>query len=548
MGRTLYDIAQILESTDGADERVRHVLERLGRVCPYQQCGLLEARLGGDPRVVVVPEPSPEEQTLLTGTLVDLFDQLALAGVGPRAPATRPRGSHLAVPLIGLDEVIGVLFVRAADAEYTVEHLRSLSVVAAALAAYLTSLRARSELAELARERDEARRAAEAANRTKDEFLALVSHELKTPLSSLLAWAHTLRSATDAALRARAIDEVERSVQAQSRMIDDILDLSCIASAQLRLNVRTVEPAVLIRSIIDGFRLQAERKSVRLESSLDAAAMPLAVDPDRFRQVVSILIRNAIAFTPAGGHVEVHLDRSPGHARIRVSDGGSGISSEALPRIFDRSGPAAGAGGRAEGPLGGGLATVKDLVELHGGRVGATSEGAERGATFTIDLPRLPAVRAVPDPLPGVDGSGGRALAGVRVLVVDHDPALRESFQAVLETWGAAVTAVASAPEALAALERSELDAILFGDLAIRGESIYDLMREVTARASTLPIASISAWRDEERERELGAGFRLHLTKPVEISALVAAVADLAGRGSGRRLPGLGAGGAPDGG
>jgi signal transduction histidine kinase/CheY-like chemotaxis protein len=527
-GRTLYDIAQILESADGADKRVGRVLELLRSLVPYEQCAMLEARIGHAPHVVLEPETLPDERVALTGTLLDLFGQLVDVDTGARAPAVRLKGVHLAVPLVSLDEVIGILLVRSSAGEYTEEHLRALSVVAAKLAAYFTMLRARAELAELARERDEARRTAEAANRAKDEFLALVSHELKTPLSSILAWAHLLRSTTDdAAARDHAIDELESNVKTQAKLIDDILDLACIASAELRLNLRIVEPAGLIKATIEGLRLEAEQKSILLESDLDETAMPLVVDPDRIGQVVSILVANAIKFSPAEGRVEVRLERATGYARIQVSDSGSGISREALPHVFDRFRAARG-GTRAEGGLGVGLAIVKDLVELHGGRVRAESGGPEQGSTFTVELPREQATHA------GTAAAGERAtshlLAGIRVLFVEHDLGLRESFQSVLADYGAELTSVASVADALALLERSRPDVLLFGDLAIRGESVYELMREVAAHAFPLPAASVSAWRLEEKEREIAAGFRLHLPKPLDIDVLVDAVANLAGR------------------
>jgi signal transduction histidine kinase len=535
----LYEIAHLLESADAADQRVRRVLELLGEPVPYHQCALLEARIGHEPRVVVVPETTDEERVVLTWTLVDLFGKLVDTSGHVRPPTLRPSGAHLAVPLVGLDQVIGVLFVRSSMGEYTEEHLRTLSLVAANLAAYFTTLRARAELAERARERDEARRAAEAANRAKDEFLALVSSELKTPLSSILAWAQILRSTTiDVAARVHALDELERQARTQAKLVDDILDLACVASAKLRLNLRLIEdPAGLIRATIEGLRLEAERKSVRLESDLDAGAMPLVVDPDRIVQVVSILIAHAIMITPVGGRIEVRLEPTAEYARIRVIGGGGDISREALPHAFDRFGQAAGAGTGAEGGRGVGLAIVKDLVEMHGGRVRAESPGPEPGATFTIELPRVPGKR--PASAPRRTGEAGeradeRVLAGIHVLIVDHDPGLREAFQSVLEDYGAGVTAVASAPEALAVLERAPPDVLLFGDLAPRGESVYDLVRQVTARACPLPIASISAWRLEERERELAAGFRLHLAKPLDVGALVAAVAELAGRTKGK--------------
>ena len=533
LGKTFADIAQLLESAEGAGERVRRALELVGTLVPYDQCAVLEAQPGEDPHVVVVPEVPPRERVLLTATLVDLFGQLVDSQARVAAPQARPRGVHLAVPLVGLDEVLGLLFVRSSAGPYTEEHLGALSVIAAKLAAYFTMLRARGELAELARERDQARRTAEAANRAKDEFLALVSYELKTPLSSSLAWAHTLRSTTDEAARARAIDGLEANVQAQAKLIDDILDLACMGAAELRLNLRTVEPAPLIEATIEGLRLEAARKAIRIDSDLDAAAIPLVLDPDRIAQVVSMLVASAIHFTPAGGQVQVRLERAAGFARIQVSDSGSGISPEALPQVFERFPRAAGAGRRSpgsrDGGLGVGLGIVKDLVELHGGRVQAESAGLERGATFTVELP-YPSRGGALHPLPASGRSDARLLAGVRVLLVDHDLGLRESFRAVLDDCGAQVTSVASAPEALLALEQSWPDVLLFGDLAMHGETVYDLMHEVTARACSLPVASISAWRLEERERALAAGFRLHLAKPLPIGALIDAVAQLAGR------------------
>lgn len=518
LSRILHDITQLLESADGADLRVMRVLERLRGLVPYEQCGILEARVGYEPRILVTPEPPTNERGGLARTLMALFGQL----VGPNAPAvtTPKRGAHLAVPLVGLDEVIGLLFVRSSEVEYTEDHLRALSLVAAKFGAYFTTLRARGELAELARERDEARRIAEDANRAKDEFLALVSHELKTPLSSILASSHLLRTAVEPAARTRALDEIERNVHAQSRLVDDILDLTSVASAELRLKMRTIEPAVLIRKVLESLRLEAERKAIQLDVDLDAAEVPLVADPDRIGQALSTLVSNAIRFTPKGGHVEVRLQRAAGIAQIRVSDGRRGVSEAALSHAFDRFPPGTPAGTSGGERLGFDLAIAKDLIELHGGRVRVESAGRQSGATFTIELPREPKTR---------ERHGDGLLAGLRILLVDHDPSLRESFQLVLEECGAEVTLAAAAPEALSALERSRPDILLFGDLAMHGDSVYDLIREVTDRACP-PIVSVSAWRTKESERMLKAGFRLHLAKPLEMDALINAVADLAGR------------------
>ncbi len=190
--RTLYDIVHVLQSPQGSE--VHHVLELLQRLVPYEQCALLEVQPGHEPRLVLVPGASSDERALLTQTLLNLFARLVEHHAhAPEAPPTLS-GAHLAVPLLGLDEVIGVLFVRRAEGAYKVRHLRVLSVVGAKLGAFVMMLRARAEDAERVRELEEARRTAESANRAKDEFLALVSHELKTPLASTLTWVHVLRS------------------------------------------------------------------------------------------------------------------------------------------------------------------------------------------------------------------------------------------------------------------------------------------------------------------------------------------------------------------
>ena len=521
--KTLYDITQLLESAERADERVLKVLERLRELVPYQQCAVLEARLGCEPRVLVVPPATPDEKALLTIRLLGLFGHLVGADPPARDTPARPDGAHLAVPLTGLDELTGLLFVRRPTGEFTDVHLRALSIVAAKLAAYFTMLRAHAELAERGRELAEARRTAEDANRAKDEFLALVSHELKTPLNAILAGAHLLGSTTaDAAERARALEGIERAIRAQDKIVDDILELACVATAALHLELRVVEPARIITTTVEGLRLEAERKSIRLVAELDRTTMSLVLDPDRIGQILSHLIARAIRVTPSGGLVVVRLERATGYARILVCDSGGGISREELPHVFDRF--------RGERGLEVGLAIVKDLVELHGGRVRAESAGPDEGATFTIELPRTSEARGAPVPLPPRARTDECPLLGVRVLLVDRDPDIRDAFQSVLHNHGAEVTAVASAAEVLAALERSRPDVLLCGDLAMPLDSVYDLIGKVAARECPLPVASFSAWRLEEKERMRAAGFRMHLARPVDAGTLVDAVADLAGR------------------
>jgi CheY-like chemotaxis protein len=386
--------------------------------------------------------------------------------------------------------------------------------VGAQLAAYIV-------LVSQARALDEARREAEAANRMKDQFLALVSHELKTPLTSMLAWAAMLRSEdTVPSERTRAFEAIERNVQKQTMLIDEILDLACISSAYLRLNLESVAPASLIMAAVAEQLIHATRRSVRLETIIDESVHPLVVDRIRIVQVISNLLGSAIQITPSGGHVEVHLKRVGTHARIQVVDYGKGIQSEDSPQVFD--------GFRADPPpvlracheLGMGLEVAKTLVEAHGGRVRAESLGEDHGSTVSVELP-LPAEAPEEALLP---------LVGIRVLLVDDDDDLCSAAALVLEMHGAEVTAVASAAAALAALAHLRPH-VLLSDISMPGENGYDLMRKVAALDAMLPAAALTSFALEaDKRRALAAGFQMHLAKPFNIEALVAAVATLTGR------------------
>jgi signal transduction histidine kinase/ActR/RegA family two-component response regulator len=531
--RTLYDIAQVFESAEGSAERVLHVLELLRELVPYDQCALLEAEPGRKLRLILAPGAPPDERDRLMETLTKFFGLFVEEHAHPPQALARPPGVHLAVPLVGLDEVIGVFFVRRSEGEYQEWHLRTLSMIGAKIAAYLTMLRARAEAAERSRQLEEARHAAETANRAKDEFLALVSHELKTPLTSTLTWAHVLSSkGVPEAERARAVEAIERNVRAQAKLIDELLDLSCVATAELRLDLRAVEPSKLIKAAIKALRPQAERRSIRLDAALDQSVKLFAADPDRLEQVVASLVANAIKFTPNGGHVEVRLERAGKDARIRVIDNGKGISGEFLPHVFERFRQAERSSAARSAGLGVGLAIVKDLVELHGGLVYVESLGKDKGTTVTVELPlaKVAAVRA--EAVETGERSEPSALAGIRILIVDDDRDMCNALQDLLESYGAEVTTAASAVEALAALERSRPD-VLLSDVAMPGENGYDLMRKIASRAgkNAPPAAALSSYAKEtEREQALAAGFRTLLAKPIEPNALIAVVAELAGR------------------
>jgi signal transduction histidine kinase len=393
LDRTFFDITQILESAERSEERVRRTLELLGQLVPYERCALLEAQPGRKPRLVVVPAVPPERAAFLMETLTKLFGKLAEDPTPAPQTPPGPPGSFLTVPLVGLDKVIGVLFVHSASGGYGVRHLRALSMVGSKLAAYLTMLHARAEEALRTSELEKARGAAEAANRAKDAFLALVSHKLMTPLAAALEGARILGSKeVSEADRARALELIEGNLRAQARLINDLVDLSHIATAELRLDPQPIEPARWVKAAIEELRPQAERKSIRLEAALDESLKPHVADPRRLGQIVSNLLANALQFTPSGGHVKVRLERAGSYARIQVIDNGKGISAEFLPHVFERFLQANGPSVRTHGGLGIGLAIVKSLVELHGGRVRAESTGEGKGATFTVELPLAPEV------------------------------------------------------------------------------------------------------------------------------------------------------------
>jgi signal transduction histidine kinase/CheY-like chemotaxis protein len=401
------------------------------------------------------------------------------------------------------------------------------------------------------RERDEllvrehaARVEAERHSRMKDEFLATLSHEMRTPLNAIIGWTHILQQ-RGGALSAdvqRAVDVIDRNARAQSRLVEDLLDISHIISGKVRLDVQRVHLAAVIEAAIEAVRPAADARSIRLQQTLDPLAAPIKGDPNRLQQVVWNLLSNAIKFTPKGGRVQVVLERVNSHLEITVSDTGIGIDPDFLPHVFDRFRQEESGTTRRAGGLGLGLAIVKELVALHGGEVRAKSPGTGHGASFLVALP-LPAVHSAEEapprahPRAEIEVSGpcaNTSLAGVRVLVVDDDPDGRELVRALLENCDATVTAAGSAAEALAHLQSSPPD-ILVTDIGMPAVDGYDLLRQVRQlppeRGGKVPAIALTAFaRSSDRTRALLAGFQIHLAKPIDAPELIAAVASLSGR------------------
>jgi signal transduction histidine kinase len=241
---------------------------------------------------------------------------------------------------------------------------------------------------QLYREAHEAHAAAEAASRSKDEFLATISHELRTPLNAMMGWAQLLQMNRDEQRTATGLETILRNARLQAQLIDDLLDLSRIVSGKMRLDVRALDLTKAIEGAVEAVRPAAEAKAIRLVQCLDPRAGPVAGDPDRLQQVVWNLLSNAVKFTPSNGRVEIRLERVNSHLEIMVADNGAGISAEALPFVFERFWQASGATTRTHRGLGLGLAIVRHLVELHGGTVAVSSPGDGQGTTFLVRLPQ----------------------------------------------------------------------------------------------------------------------------------------------------------------
>jgi PAS domain S-box-containing protein len=409
--------------------------------------------------------------------------------------------------------------------------------------------RAEIEREELLMKEKAARAEAQAANRSKDEFISLVSHELRSPLTSILGYNRILRSNLHDAEQIRhASDVIERNVQTQLRLIEDLLDTTRIVSGKLRLGLSPIDIIPVLAEALDEVRPAAKAKGIDLRTHYDTNPEMVNGDSGRLRQVIGNLLSNAIKFTPDGGRVEVWLESSDEDLRIVVNDTGKGIAPEFLPHIFDRLRQADSSSSRRHGGLGLGLALVKHLVELHGGTVEAASEGIGLGSTFTIKLPLVAQNRFLEMELPVLLTEGANPLPdsatieGVRVLVMEDQGEAREALRDCLSKYGAVVTTVSSGGEAMAILADTtdaERPDVFICDIATREEDAYAVMNHIRAlegerrvkMSQRVPaIALTSMAGGETWLRALSAGFNTHVAKPVKPEELVMLIYSLAGK------------------
>jgi signal transduction histidine kinase/ActR/RegA family two-component response regulator len=374
-----------------------------------------------------------------------------------------------------------------------------------------------------------ARGEAERASQLKEEFLATLSHELRSPLNAIVGWTHVLRQSPDAAeLVPTAVETIERNALAQAKLIDDLLDMSRIMAGKVGLTLARARPVDIVTAAADALRPVAEGKGVDLLIDLgNAADLTITCDATRLQQVVTNLLGNGIKFTPAGGRVEAELAADEHELRIVVRDTGQGIPAEFMPAVFERFRQADGSITRRHGGLGLGLSIAKQIVEMHGGSIAAHSDGPGRGAMFTVTLP-LAGEGAVQEHAVG-DELHTVPLTGLRVLVVDDEADARELLRRLLVEQGCEVAVAGSADEAVPMLTPGRWD-VLLTDIGMPGTDGYELLLRVRARNEAQKAIAVTAFaRPQDRERALAAGFDGHLPKPVNPARLLAVLAAVAG-------------------
>jgi PAS domain S-box-containing protein len=447
-------------------------------------------------------------------------------------PGHLPVRSYLAVPVKGRggDIIGGLFFGHPEVGRFDAHHERIAVGIASWAAVALENARLYTNVQE--------------ASRLKDEFLASLSHELRTPLNAILGYARMLRSGMIVApeKRDRAIATIERNATSLTQIVEDVLDISRIVAGKIRLNVQTVDFPTIVSNAVDAIAPAADAKGVRVETVVDPQASPISGDPERLQQVLWNLLSNAVKFTHRGGKVQVRLERVNSHIELTVSDTGVGIPAEFLAHVFEPFRQAEGGPTRERGGLGLGLSIARQLAELHGGTIEASSGGVGQGATFRVKIPLMIVHPPSRDELPRVHPRStsapaaiiGAPLTGIHVLAVDDEPDALALVCEVLEAAGARVTTAQSAGEGLATLDREPADVVV-ADLGMPNMDgfsfIEQVRRHVEPTVRELPAAALTAYaRSADRMKALQAGFQIHLAKPVDPAELVATIAALAKR------------------
>ena len=397
-------------------------------------------------------------------------------------------------------------------------------------AANLVTLRDITERKQAELERIRLLAKAESANRVKDEFLAVLSHELRTPLNPILGWTQLLRSNRIPPQKIdQALETIERNASLQAEMIKDLLDVSRILRGKLQLNVVSVDLINIIKAAIDTVHLAAHAKSVEIITNFPTETAFVEGDANRLQQIFWNLLSNAVKFTPSEGKVNIDLTYNNSQAKIQIVDTGKGIKSEFLPYVFDYFRQENSSSTRNNGGLGLGLAIVRHLVELHGGKIQVESPGIDKGTTFIVEIPLMSNFEIITE----TNNEEIRNLDfdGINILVVDDEPDNLEFLQFVLESYGASVQTATSAPQAFKLFLQQKPD-LLISDIAMPDVNGNTLMRQIRAlpsqQGAKIPAIALTAYAGETNQQEsLKAGFNLHLAKPIVSDNLIQRIAEL---------------------
>jgi signal transduction histidine kinase/ActR/RegA family two-component response regulator len=381
---------------------------------------------------------------------------------------------------------------------------------------------------------------ADAANCAKDEFIAMIAHELRTPLTAMLGWIKLLRGGKlGADNAAKGLEVLERNIRIQARLIEDLLDVSRIIAGKMSLEKTDIELSAIVKGVVESVRQEA--KARRLSLRLHAGGeLYVSGDPQRLGQVVANLLSNSLKFTPPGGRIEISLKKCGQESVLSLSDTGIGIAPEVLPTLFRRFHQADSSITRQYSGLGLGLSIVRYIVERHGGRVEAHSQGLNRGAVFIVRLPLLPLPPPVRPKRPEPGKMHNHFLAGLRAVLAEDDPDARELLAVTLESYGAMVRQTASAGGVIQALDEAPAD-LLLADICLPDQNGYDLIKKVRARATeaggNIPAVAVTAFsKAGNQEKALAAGFQAYLPKPVEPEKLAEVIEKLLGRRASRPI------------
>jgi signal transduction histidine kinase/ActR/RegA family two-component response regulator len=518
VARVLYDITQGFDSPHDPEPRLRRALALLRCVVPYDRCALLETSAVGAGRFIGEPG-APEDRELLTPVLTRFL--AALKAEPPPSSASWlpedvahlvPCASHLAVLLVGLDRVLGVLFVSHPNIDaYTDDDLRLLSIVGSQIAAYLTACQLHEQDRQIVTEHEAARTTAEAESRAKDEFLAMLAHELRNPLMAVrIAMQTILGQAQRDPIVQRARNVAERQVKHLMRLLDDLVDVSRLTRGKIELHKESVTLQMIVAAA-----LEATRGFIDARRHVESVSLPdepiwFEADPVRITQVIENLLDNAAKYTPQGGEISVTGYHEGADVVLRLRDTGIGISPELLPRIFDLFAQAERPMARSDGSLGVGLTLARTLVELHQGTITADSEGPGRGSEFVVRLPI-----GVPIERPRRDDRWA-AVRARHILIVEDDHNVRKALRRMLELGGHRVEVAADGPGAVD-LALGATPEVAFLDIGLPGFDGYEAGRRIRAAlGSRLFLVAVTARGEaEDRRRSRDAGFDAHLVKPV---------------------------------